>query len=50
MGLMESNEDMVIESDFKKNKNITVMDRHPSKLCHEIIADSIIKNLTNKNI
>jgi hypothetical protein len=49
MRLMDSDSDMVIESDFKKNKNITVMDRHPSKLCHEVIANSIINNLINKN-
>jgi len=50
MSLMESDENMVIESDFRKNKNMTVRDRHPSKLCHEIIADSIVKNLTGKKI
>jgi hypothetical protein len=50
MSLMESDVDMVIEGDFKKNKNMTVKDRHPSKFCHEIIADSIVRNLTNKKI
>ena len=49
MRLMDSDSDMVIESDFKNNKNITVMDRHPSKLCHEVIANSVINNLINKN-
>jgi hypothetical protein len=47
---MESDSDLVIEGDFKKNKNIKVMDRHPSKLCHEVIANSIINNLINKSL
>lgn len=50
MSLMGSDENMVIEDDFKKNKKMTIKDRHPSKLCHEIIADSIVRNLTNKKI
>ena len=50
MSLMGSDENMVIEGDFKKNKKMTVKDGHPSKFCHEIIADSIVRNLTNKKI
>lgn len=50
MSLMESEDEMVIEDDFKKNKNLLVLDRHPSKLCHQIIANSIINNLTQKDL
>jgi hypothetical protein len=50
MSLMQSDGEMVIEDDFKKNKNLIVLDRHPSKLCHQIIANSIINNLTQKDL
>ena len=50
MRLMESEEEMVIEDDLKKNKNFLISDRHPSKLCHEVIANSIINKLTEKNL
>lgn len=50
MRLMESEDEMVIEGDFKKNKNMTVLDRHPSKLCHEVIANSIVDNLIEKDL
>ena len=49
LSLMESDVDMVIEDHLKKIKNIYVKDRHPSKLCHKIIADSIVKNLKFNN-
>jgi len=44
-GLMSFSEDMVIEDDLKNNKKIRCKDRHPSKECHKIIANSIIENL-----
>lgn len=45
MNLMDSDNDLIIEGDFKNNHNVIVKDGHPSKLCHEVIAESIIKNL-----
>jgi len=38
---------MVIETDLKNKKGIRCQDGHPSKECHKIIAESIIKNLKN---
>jgi hypothetical protein len=45
--LISNNKNMTIEDDFKNTKNIKIEDKHPSKLCHEIIAESIIKNIEN---
>jgi len=50
MNLMKSEDEMTIEGDFRKNKNRHVSDVHPSKECHQIIANSIIDNLTDKNL
>ena len=43
--LMSFSEEMIIETDLKNNKGIRCKDRHPSKECHKIIANSIIENL-----
>ena len=43
--LMMTNEDMIIQTDLMKNYNLVCEDRHPSKLCHRVIADSIIKQI-----
>jgi hypothetical protein len=45
--LMSFSEEMVIETDLKNKKGIRCQDRHPSKECHKIIAESIIENLKN---
>jgi len=50
MSLMKSDDDMTIEGDFRKNKNRNVFDVHPSKECHQIIAKSIINNLTSNSL
>jgi hypothetical protein len=50
MSLIESEDELSIEGDFRKNKNSHVSDGHPSKLCHQIIANSIISNLTKKDL
>ena len=50
MSLMKSDDEMTIEGDFKKNKNRNVFDVHPSKECHQIIAKSIINNLTSNSL
>ena len=45
--LMVTENGMFISND-NKNLNNPPSDHHPSKLCHQIIANSIIKNIENK--
>lgn len=45
--LMNDNENMTVKDDIKKFK---CYDLHPSKLCHQIIAESIIKNIENDKL
>lgn len=45
--LVKNNDYMLISQDYL-NFNNPINDRHPSKLCHQIIAQSIIKNIENK--
>lgn len=43
--LQENNKNMVIKTDYDNFGPNPPMDHHPSKLCHEVIAESIIKNI-----
>jgi hypothetical protein len=45
--IMKMNKGMTIGTDYD-NLIGPIHDTHPSKLCHQIIADSIIKNIENK--
>jgi hypothetical protein len=47
--LIKTNEGMSIHTDIV-NLNKVIGDEHPSKQCHRLIADSIIKHLENNNI
>jgi len=46
--LIDYDNNLEIEHDFKLNKGMSVQDKHPNKKCHKIIADSIIKNIENE--
>jgi hypothetical protein len=43
--LQENNKDMVIKTDFDNFGPNPPLDHHPSKLCHQVIAENIIKNI-----
>lgn len=43
--LQENNKNMTIKTDFDNFGQNPPLDHHPSKLCHEVIAENIIKNL-----
>jgi len=43
--LQENNKNMVIKTDFDSFGNNPPLDHHPSKLCHQVIAENIIKNI-----
>ena len=43
--LQENNKNMVIKTDFDSFGDIPPLDHHPSKLCHQVIAENIIKNI-----
>ena len=45
--MLNLNENLLISND-KINFTELIPDQHPSKLCHEIIAKNIIKNIENK--
>ena len=45
--LVKNNKHMIISNDYLNFTNPN-NDTHPSKLCHEIIAKNIIKNIENK--
>lgn len=47
--LIKTNKGMCISTDYI-NLNKVIDDDHPSKQCHKLIADSIIKHLENDNI
>ena len=42
--MVKTNDGLLISTDFE-TLGRDVDDEHPSKKCHEIIADSIIKNI-----
>jgi hypothetical protein len=43
--LQENNKSMVIKTDFDSFGLNPPLDHHPSKLCHQVIAENIIKNI-----
>ena len=43
--LQENNKNMVIKTDFDIFGDNPPLDHHPSKLCHQVIAENIIKNI-----
>ena len=43
--LQENNKNMVIKTDYDNFGQNPPLDHHPSKLCHQVIAESIIKNI-----
>ncbi len=43
--LQENNKNMVIKTDFDSFGDNPPLDHHPSKLCHQVIAENIIKNI-----
>jgi hypothetical protein len=45
--LMDVNKDLTIKNDLLKKYSIFCEDVHPSKECHQIIANSIIKSIEN---
>jgi hypothetical protein len=45
--LIKNNDHMLISNDYLNFTN-PIDDRHPSKLCHQIIAQNIIKNIEKK--
>ena len=47
--LQENNKNMIIKTDFDSFGDNTPLDHHPSKLCHQVIAENIIKNI-EKNL
>ena len=44
-GLQREHKNMVIESDFDNFVGTPPSDHHPSKLCHQVIAENIINNI-----
>ena len=46
--LMVKNQNLMIEYDFENFENKPPQDRHPSRLCHQIIAQSIIEKIENE--
>ena len=47
--LMLENSELIINSDNKNFKN-PPKDHHPSKLCHEVVANNIINYITDKDL
>jgi hypothetical protein len=43
--LQENNKNMIIKTDYDNFEQNPPLDHHPSKLCHQVIAESIIKNI-----
>ena len=44
--LINGNKNMTISNDYMTFKN-PILDHHPSKLCHQVIANNIIENIKN---
>lgn len=42
--LIDNNKNMTISTDYMTFKN-PILDKHPSKLCHQVIANNIIENI-----